>query len=263
LRGVEGVPANWLAVRATAAYAARVPNQLAVIVPVFNEADNVLPLAREVAAALADFKGGWELVFVDDTSTDATWQRIGEACQADPRVHGLRHSRNAGQSAALWTGVQHTATPLLATLDGDLQNNPADLPRMLAELNDCDFVCGHRVNRQDTFVRRMSSRIARAARKAALGSDLQDTGCAIRVFRRSALDGVFGFNGLHRFLPILVQGGGGRVKEVPVNHRPRAAGISKYGIGNRLWRGLADLYAVAWYQKRRFRSQAVTKLPEK
>ena len=230
---------------------------ISIIVPVFEETDNVLPMAREVTAAFASVPNDWELVFVDDGSRDATWEKICEAARANPRVRGVRHTRNAGQSAALWTGIQHTNRPLLATLDGDLQNDPADLPRLLKELESCDFACGWRQNRQDTFVRRVSSRLARAARSAALGAEFRDTGCALRVFRRAALTGVFGFNGLHRFLPILVAGGGFRVREVPVSHRARVAGVSKYGVWNRLGRGLYDLLAIAWYQRRRVQSVPV------
>jgi len=234
-----------------------VSEPISIIVPVFEETDNVLPMAREVTAAFASVPNDWELVFVDDGSRDATWEKICEAARANPRVRGVRHTRNAGQSAALWTGIQHTNRPLLATLDGDLQNDPADLPRLLKELESCDFACGWRQNRQDTFVRRVSSRLARAARSAALGADFRDTGCALRVFRRAALTGVFGFNGLHRFLPILVAGGGFRVREVPVSHRARVAGVSKYGVWNRLGRGLYDLLAIAWYQRRRLQSVPV------
>lgn len=229
------------------------PLDVSIIVPVFNEADNVLPLAREVAAAMARQPLGYELLFVDDASTDATWERIQEARRADARVRGIRHAHNAGQSAALWTGLQHTTSPVLATLDGDRQNDPADLPRLLAELKQADFVCGIRVHRRDDVVRRVSSRIARAARRAMLKVDFCDTGCALRVFKRSALEGVIPFNGLHRFLPVLVHGGGARTLELPVNHRPRIAGQSKYGVWNRLGRGLYDLVALAWYQKRRLR----------
>jgi dolichol-phosphate mannosyltransferase len=234
-----------------------VSEPISIIVPVFEETDNVLPMAREVTAAFASVPNDWELVFVDDGSRDATWEKICEAARANPRVRGVRHTRNAGQSAALWTGIQHTNRPLLATLDGDLQNDPADLPRLLKELESCDFACGWRQNRQDTFVRRVSSRLARAARGAALGAEFRDTGCALRVFRRAALTGVFGFNGLHRFLPILVAGGGFRVREVPVSHRARVAGVSKYGVWNRLGRGLYDLLAIAWYQRRRVQSVPV------
>jgi dolichol-phosphate mannosyltransferase len=238
-----------------------VESNLAIIVPVFNEQDNVLPMLREVAAALANETRPWELVFVDDGSTDATWARIAEARRQDPRVRGLRHLRNAGQSAAIWTGIQHTATPLLATLDGDLQNDPAELPRLLALLSEVDFVGGDRTaNRRDSWLRRVSSVVARAARRTALGCDFRDTGCALRVFRRAALAGLPGFNGLHRFLPILVAGGGFRTKEVPVNHRPRVAGVSKYGIWNRVWRGIYDLVGVAWFQRRRLKAVAVEEL---
>ena len=237
------------------------PEPISIIVPVFDEADNVLPMAREVAAAFASVANDWELVFVDDGSRDATWERVAEAARANPRVRGVRHTRNAGQSAALWTGIQASTRPLLATLDGDLQNDPAELPRLLRELETCDFACGWRQNRQDAFVRRVSSRLARWARGAALGAEFRDTGCALRVFKRAALEGVFGFNGLHRFLPILVAGGGFSVREVPVNHRARVAGVSKYGVWNRLGRGLHDLIGVAWYQRRRLRPVAVERTP--
>jgi dolichol-phosphate mannosyltransferase len=237
-----------------------VPVDIAIIVPVYNESDNVLPMAREVAAAMAGAKCSWELVFVDDASTDETPRRILEAASADARVRGLRHQRNAGQSAAVWTGIQSTSSPMLCTLDGDLQNDPADLPAMLALLGNVDFVSGMRLARQDTWVRKVSSRIARAARKAALGVDFRDTGCAIRAFKRSALAGVFPFNGLHRFLPVLVHGGGATTMEVPVRHRPRTAGVSKYGVWNRLGRGIYDLLAIAWYQKRRYRPVPVQPL---
>ena len=226
---------------------------VSIVVPVYNEAENVLPLAREVVAAMAKVPRQFELVFVDDASTDNTWARIMEAHQLDPRIRGLKHSRNSGQSAALWTGLQNSSGTILATLDGDLQNDPADLPRLLGELERVDFVSGMRLARQDNFVRRASSRIARWARKRILKVDFRDTGCAMRAFKRGALEGLFPFNGLHRFLPVLVHGNGSRTLEVPVNHRPRVAGVSKYGVWNRLGRGIYDLFALAWYQKRRLR----------
>jgi len=234
--------------------------ELSIIVPVFDEQDNVLPLAREVAQALEP--RSFELVFVDDASRDGTWEKIQEAHKLDPRVRGVRHERNSGQSAALWTGILATTAPIIATLDGDLQNDPADLTKLLAELNTVDFVCGMRVNRRDNWLRRVSSRVARWARKVALGADFADTGCAVRVFKRSTLAGVFPFNGWHRFLPILVRGNGVSTKEVPVSHRPRVAGVSKYGMWNRLWRGIFDLVGVAWYQKRRLRAVAATRFPK-
>jgi len=233
---------------------------ISIIVPVFNEGENVLPLAEEVSVAMKEETSSYELLFVDDASQDDTWEQINEAHRRNHHVHGIRLARNSGQSAALWTGIQFSRSPIIATLDGDLQNDPRDLRKMLAELQRYEFVCGRRVNRADTFIRRKSSIVARHARKLMLGADFQDTGCAMRVFRRSALEGIFPFNGFHRFLPILVEGSGVATLEMPVNHRPRVAGISKYGIWNRLWRGAYDLFALSWYQKRRFRPAPFTEL---
>jgi dolichol-phosphate mannosyltransferase len=230
-----------------------VASEVAVIVPVFNEEDNVLPMAREVSEAMRKAGRSYELVFVDDASTDGTWKTIEEARRQFPNVRGLRHAVNSGQSAALWTGIQATSSEIIATLDGDLQNDPADIPQMLPFLAQSDFVCGVRAKRRDTFVRRSSSKIARWARHRALKVDFCDTGCAMRVFRRSALNGVFPFNGFHRFLPVLVHGNGVSTLEVPVNHRPRVAGVSKYGVWNRLGRGIYDLIALNWFQKRRLK----------
>lgn len=224
--------------------------EIAIVVPVFNEEENVLPLADEIEGVMATVPRSYQLVFVDDASTDSTPQKISEAMSRDGRVRGLRHERNAGQSAALWTGIQATCSPIIITLDGDRQNDPADLPQLVAALDECDFVCGVRGKRQDNWVRRISTRVARWARRTALKVDFCDTGCAFRAFKRTALDGVFPFNGLHRFLPVLVHANGARTKEIPICHRARVAGESKYGLWNRLWRGIFDLFAIAWYQKR-------------
>jgi len=228
--------------------------EISIVVPLYNEADNVDPLVDELVRVFGDVTTPWHVVLVDDGSRDATWDRVRSRAALDPRVRGLRHVENRGQSAAVWTGLTGTSAALLCTLDGDLQNDPSELPRMLGMLGtDLDFVCGHRVARQDNWVRKVSSRVARWARKAALGHDFADTGCALRAFKREALDGVFCFNGLHRFLPILVAGNGSRCREVPVRHRPRVTGVSKYGVWNRLGRGIFDLVGVAWYQRRRIR----------
>ncbi|MDB6111418.1 MAG: glycosyltransferase family 2 protein [Pedosphaera sp.] len=235
--------------------------EISIIAPMYNEADNVAPLAAQVLAAFRAEPRAVELVLVDDASTDDTWARIQAEHKADPRVRGIRHTRNAGQSAAVWTGFRGTLSPIIGTLDGDLQNDPADFPRMLAELERYDVVCGMRLTRQDNSVRRLSSKIARWARKTALGVDFRDTGCGLRVFKRSAVEGLFAFNGFHRFMPILAHGGGARVLEVPVNHRPRVAGVSKYGVWNRMGRGLVDLFGVAWFQKRRINPVPTTEFP--
>ena len=224
------------------------------MVPLYNEADNVDPLVDELARVFAGVTAPWEIVLVDDGSRDGTWARVRARAVADGRIRGLRHGENRGQSAAVWTGITGTQARLLCTLDGDLQNDPSELPRMLAMLGpNLDFVCGHRVARQDNWLRKASSKVARWARKAALGQDFADTGCALRAFKRESLEGVFLFNGLHRFLPILAAGNGSRCREVPVRHRPRVAGVSKYGVWNRLGRGIFDLVGMAWYQRRRIR----------
>ena len=235
---------------------------LSIIVPVYNEDGNVVPLAREVVTAFQGHPRSIELVFVDDASTDDTWARVAEAHRWDSRVRGVRHRRNSGQSAAVWTGLRHSGSLLVATLDGDRQNDPADLPRLLEALAEVDFVCGVRVKREDAWVRRASSRIARAARKMALGVDFQDAGCAVRIFRRTAIEGLAPFNGWHRFLPVLVHAAGIATREMPVNHRPRVAGVSKYGVWNRVWRGIYDLVGVGWYLRRRLSAVPVTKLED-
>lgn len=225
--------------------------EISVIIPVFNESGNVVPLAAEVVASLGRQPLTFEVVFVDDASTDDTVQRVREVARQDGRIRVLRHARNSGQSAAIWSGIRHTRSPILITMDGDRQNDPADLIRMLEQLNGADLVCGHRVDRLDSWVRKVSSRVAFAARKQVLGANFKDTGCALRVFRRSAVEEILPFNGVHRFLPILVHRMGGRVLEVPVGHRPRVEGVSKYGVWNRVWRGLYDLLGVGWYLRRR------------
>jgi dolichol-phosphate mannosyltransferase len=228
-----------------------VEKELSIVVPVYNEEENIRPLFEEITKAFADRDLAYELIFVDDGSTDDTWSRIARVRSMDPRVRGLRHVKNSGQSAALWTGILSSTAPVLATLDGDLQNDPADLPKLFDALQDCDFVCGVRARRNDSWLRRVSTKVARQARRLVLKVDFCDTGCAARVFKRSVLSGLFPFDGIHRFLPVLVHANGAITREVPINHRPRTAGVSKYGLNNRLWRGIYDLFAVAWYQKRR------------
>ncbi len=235
--------------------------EISIIVPVYNEEDNVPPLAREVVAALQAEPRIFELIFVDDGSTDATRARIAQAHTTDHRVRAVHHERNAGQSAAFWTGLQTARGSIIATLDGDRQNDPADLPGLLARLAEAEFVCGVRLKRQDNWIRRASSLIARRARRAAFGVDFRDTGCFLRVFRRESIAGILPFNGWHRFLPVLAHGTGARVLEVPVNHRPRMSGVSKYGVWNRLGRGIWDLFGVIWYQQRRLRPVTFTEVP--
>jgi len=234
---------------------------ISIVVPLFNESDNVAPLTRRILDAFKSENRRIGLLLVDDASTDDTWKRILEMQKADNRVRALRHHKNSGQSASLWTGFQASRAPIIATLDGDLQNDPGDLPGMLGHLGQFDMVVGVRKKRMDNGLRRISSRIARSARKAALGVDFQDTGCNLRVFKRELLDVMPAFNGLHRFMPVLAHSAGATVKEVPVIHHPRVAGQSKYGLWNRLGRGIYDLIGVGWYQKRQLKRTPTTEHP--
>lgn len=224
--------------------------RISVIAPLHNESANVLPLAQQVSQAFQGESRAIELILVDDASTDSTWEQILAAQRADPRVRALRHLRQSGQSAALWTGFEASRGEEIATLDGDLQNDPADLPRLLAELTRCDLVCGVRSQRKDNTVRRLSSSIARGVRRRVLGVDFRDIGCNLRAFKRPVLQTLLPFDGLHRFMPVLAQDAGAIVTELAVNHHPRTAGRSKYGVWNRLGRGLRDLSMIAWYRKR-------------
>jgi dolichol-phosphate mannosyltransferase len=227
---------------------------LSVVIPVHNESDNVLPLAGEVAAAL-DGRFDYEVIFVDDGSSDQTPARLREALRRYPRLRVVRHRRQAGQSTALWTGVRQARASLVATLDGDGQNDPADIPALVAVLEDYGqgdlaLVAGHRVTRKDSTVQRISSQVANTVRSGLLRDDTPDTGCGLKVFRRDVFLALPYFDHMHRFLPALVLRHGGRVKSVPVRHRPRERGRSHYGVHNRLWVGLVDLAGVIWLRRR-------------
>jgi len=227
--------------------------ELSVVVPVHNEAENVGPLIGEIGTAL-DGVVDYEIVYVDDGSSDATAERLAEAGKGFPRLRVLRHRQQSGQSTALWTGVRHARAPWIATLDGDGQNDPADIPKLLSLALDpdlkLDLVAGHRVTRRDSVVQRLASRIANGVRSRMLHDDTPDTGCGLKLFSREVFLALPYFDHMHRFLPALVLRGGGRVRSVPVNHRPRQRGRSHYGINNRLWVGLVDLVGVIWLRRR-------------
>ncbi|MFO7275957.1 MAG: glycosyltransferase family 2 protein [Pseudomonadota bacterium] len=230
--------------------------EISVVVPVCNEAENVGPLAREIAAALAGRE--FEILFVDDGSTDGTADAVRAAReQGIPQIRLLRHSFRSGQSAALTTGVRHARAEWVGTLDGDGQNDPADLPRLLAARDDpanadVRLIMGNRKTRRDTWFRRLQSRIANGVRSALLGDGTPDTGCGIKLLHRDTYLTLPYFDHMHRFLPALYQRAGTRVISIPVNHRPRTRGQSKYGMLDRLWVGIVDLFGVMWL-KRRYR----------
>lgn len=224
---------------------------VSVVVPFYNEADNVQPLVARIERAFDRHPDGYyECVLVDDGSTDTTPKILEDAANRNPAICPLYLARNYGQSAALVAGMRAARGRFVLTLDGDLQNDPEDFPKILELLESHDCVFGYRANRNDSWVRLLSSRVANRVRNAILQDGIRDSGCGIKGFRRACLDGLVAFNGVHRFLAVFMRLRGYRIVECPVTHHARHAGTSKYGINNRLWRGLYDLIGVAWLRRR-------------
>jgi len=219
---------------------------VSVIVPVFNEEENISILQLELRKTLRELDH--EIVFVDDGSTDHTPERI----EAAPNVRVIRFEKNSGQSAAIYAGLKAAHGASLVLIDGDLQNDPADIPRLLAEITrGADLVCGYRAQRRDTLVKRLTSWIANAVRSRFTKDGVRDTGCTLKAMRRECVNALVPFKGMHRFIPALIKGAGYRVVELPVNHRPRRFGQSKYGLGNRALRATIDMFGVRWLLARR------------
>lgn len=230
-------------------------NRLSVVVPVKNEQDNIERLIREIVAALSTV-ATFEIIYVNDGSTDSTQSRLDELKREFPLLRTIRHRTACGQSRAVTSGVQAARYEWIATLDGDGQNDPADIPVLLAALAEpaqpvnLELLAGWRARRNDTFVRRLSSRIANGVRSRMLKDNTPDTGCGLKLFARESFLALPNFDHMHRFLPALILRNGGAVVSVPVRHRPRDRGTSKYGVHNRLWVGIVDLFGVAWLQRR-------------
>lgn len=232
---------------------------ISVVVPVHDEADNIASLVAEIDRALSG-QLAFEILYVDDASRDATPARLADAALRHPSLRVLRHGSNSGQSTAVANGVRHARAPLVATLDGDGQNDPADIVvlwrRWQAErVAEADpavplLMAGWRVDRRDTTLRRLSSRVANGVRSRLLGDATPDTGCGLKLFEREAFLRLPFFDHMHRFLPALVMRQGGRVVSVPVRHRARQHGRSHYGVSNRLWVGLVDILGVIWLRRR-------------
>jgi dolichol-phosphate mannosyltransferase len=221
---------------------------LSVIVPVCNEEDNIAPLIHEIQNAFKDLD--IEILYVDDGSTDGTVEAIRREKAAGFPVRLLKHSVRRGQSAAVHSGIRHARAEWVATLDGDGQNDPADLPRLYALRERAELVIGNRVQRKDTWLRHWQSRVANGVRGWMLGDGTPDTGCGIKVMHRDTFLQLPYFDHMHRFLPALFQRAGSRVLSVAVAHRPRERGVSKYGLFDRLWVGIVDIFGVMWLRRR-------------
>ena len=220
---------------------------VSVVVPVFNEEENVSILQSELRAALSGLD--YEIVFVDDGSTDRSAEKI----EVAPNIRILRFERNTGQSAALYAGIRAARGETIVMIDGDLQNDPADIPRLLEQIaQGADLACGYRAKRKDTITKRMTSRIANFVRSRFTKDYVRDTGCTLKAMRRECADALVPFKGMHRFIPALIRGAGYRLVEIPVNHRPRRFGQTKYGFGNRALRATVDMFGVRWLLSRRF-----------
>jgi glycosyltransferase involved in cell wall biosynthesis len=235
---------------------------LTVVIPVYNEAENIRPLVERLDKALAGWTGALEILFVDDGSTDGTLELLVEGQQREPRIRIARFTRHLGQTAAMAAGFRLARGRAIATLDGDLQNDPAEISRLVAMLEEWDAVCGIRVRRQDGPWKRLSSRIANGFRNWVTGDDIVDTGCTLKAYRRECLEHLELFDGLHRFLPTLLKMRGWRVTQVPVSHQPRLRGKTKYGTWGRLVKGLSDLWAVRWMSRNRIDYGAVLEVLE-
>jgi len=228
--------------------------EISVVVPVKNETENLAPLIQEISENLRGTER-FEIVYVDDGSDDDTTSQLLALSKQTAELRVFRHQVCCGQSAAVATGVKMAQAPVIATLDGDGQNDPADIAALLSRFrqeNDPEkiLVAGHRVKRQDSWVKKVSSRFANAIRAAILQDDTPDTGCGLKVFSREAFLAMPKFDHMHRYLPALMIRAGGKVVSLPVNHRPRERGTSKYGVWNRLWVGIYDLFGVRWLIRR-------------
>ena len=224
---------------------------VSVVVPFYNEKDNVAILAKQIEASfsvLPDHE--YECVFVNDGSTDGTREQIENIKANDEKIQVLHFTSNCGQSAALIAGMRHSKGEYILTLDGDLQNDPADFPRILELLDEYDFVCGYRADRNDNWLRRFSSKMANSVRNAVLRDGISDIGCGTKGFRRCCVEHLLYFDGVHRFFPVILQRAGLTMTECEVKHHPRKYGKSKYGVQNRLWRGIYDLLGMRWLMKR-------------
>ena len=232
------------------------PIGISVVVPCHNESANLRPLVAAIRAAVEPLGQDYEIIVTDDCSDDGSWDALRELASSFPRLRAQRLAERGGQSVALWAGICAARGQIIVTLDADLQNDPADIPKLVAALKGADCVCGTRVESRrqgDNWLRIASSRIANGVRNKLSGETISDAGCCYRAFKRECVANVKFFKGAHRFLPTLIKIDGFSVVEVPIQHRRRVSGKTHYGIGNRLFKSFADLLAVRWMKRRYIR----------
>jgi glycosyltransferase involved in cell wall biosynthesis len=239
--------------------------ELSFVIPCFNEQDNLRALVQAIRDSADPLRRSYEIVITDDCSKDNSWAVLKELAAADSRIRAQRFAFNCGQSAALWAGMKAARGKIIVTLDGDMQNDPQDLPKLLDGVKNFDCSCGSRVAARaqgDNFVRVASSRIANWVRNKLSGENISDAGCCYRAFKRECIENLKFFKGMHRFMPTLFKIEGFTVTEVPVRTNPRAAGKSNYGVWNRMFSSFYDLLAVRWMKKRMFRYKIAERLNE-
>jgi dolichol-phosphate mannosyltransferase len=224
--------------------------KISFVIPIYNEEGNIEELFGEVTRVAGKLGHPYEIVLVDDCSSDSSFDIMKKLSATDPRVRYLSFESNCGQSAALYAGFQHASGDIIITMDADLQNDPADVPKLLQYFGEYDMVNGWRADRQDTLSKKIGSRIGNSVRNRLTWETIHDTGCSLKVMRASMLKRIRMFRGLHRFLPTLMRLEGARVIEIPVHHRARMHGVSKYNNLRRGIEGLYDVIAVRWMIKR-------------
>lgn len=223
---------------------------ISVVVPVYNEEENLPVLIPQIAEVLRSLKKTYEMIFVDDGSKDRSRQILKEVAEQYPQIRILGFKKNCGETAAGAAGIKEARGRIVITIDADLQNDPTDIPRMLDYLKEYDMVTGWRQKREDSWVKRITSQIANRIRNSLSGEEIQDSGCTFRAYKRECLRDIKLYKGMHRFLPTLVKMEGYRVIEIPIAHHPRKFGVSKYTTWNRMWRAFVDLLAVKWMKSR-------------
>lgn len=226
-----------------------------IVIPIKNEEENIRDLVLEIEPVMEGLRQKWELIFIDDGSTDRSLLVLQDLCKQKPHIRILSFTHNFGQSAAFAAGFQAARGELIITLDGDRQNDPADIPKLTAAIGDSDLVVGWRVYRKDTFQKRMTSRISNWVRSRLCCDGIHDTGCSLKVYRKEALNQIKMYHGMHRFLPALFKIEGLRVKEIPVNHRERSKGTTKYHFFNRSLGPIIDMFVVRWMRHHTLRHQ--------